>query len=90
MQKCIGINQLSDQLRRMFRKQEDETRKYYEHSVVAAGAERVVFGGRGSDADATMRPLGECDWRAIAWNADENMEMEIRAQDKKRAPEDTN
>jgi hypothetical protein len=71
LRKGIGIDQLANQFRRMFEKQEDETRK---------GARTVATG---------RNLIEKVDWRAIAWKAAEDTEMEIRVQDKKRAPEDT-
>jgi hypothetical protein len=51
-----SIEQLADLFRRLFKRQEDETRKYYDDSVTASGDERVW----------------RVDWLGIAWNAVEN------------------
>lgn len=58
LRKGIGIEQLADQFRRLFKRQEDETRKYYEDSVTTGGDE---YGG-------------EVDWRAIACSAAEEVQ----------------
>ena len=75
----IGIDQLADQFSRMFKKLEDETRHFYKDNVASARKNR-----------ATWAPMDEVNWREIAWNAAESIEMEIRAQRKNsKVPEFT-
>jgi hypothetical protein len=85
LRKGIGIDQLADQFRRMFKKQEDKSRTYYEDSLTANCDERGGFAGKRSGteaADGCVEPMGECDWRAIAWNAAEEEEQKYKARNR--------
>jgi hypothetical protein len=102
LKKGIGVDRLANQFQSTFKKQEDEVRQHHEDNAADARDRRGLYErqqleGSGMvepfhDQEGTSdweKPMEEINWREIAWAEVEGMEMDIRAQNKKRAPEDT-
>lgn len=66
----FGIDQLAGQFSRMFKTQEIEAKKFYK--------ENAAFGRKLEIKSRWEEPMGEVNWREIAWSAAEEEEENMK------------